>query len=147
MDAAVSHFRFFERMRDCRDRVANHARLGNAFAHALAFLLISQILNELSYFHCRTADHDPKSKVDFPHERRHRALPFRLFLSGVVESITKQSRKSTAGELTRRYTGRLIPDQWHPSPLKRLDEWRRKEDDLPSRPEAIRGHLIGAQAT
>jgi hypothetical protein len=31
--------------------------------------------------------------------------------------------------------------------LKRLDEWRRKEDDLPSRPEAIRGHLIGVQAT
>ena len=80
-------FGFFERMRDCPDRVANHARLGNAFAHALAFLLISQILNEMSYFHCRTADHDPKSKVDFPHECRHRALPFRLFLSGVVERI------------------------------------------------------------
>jgi hypothetical protein len=50
VDAAVSRFLFFERMRDCRDRVANHARLGNAFAHALAFHLISQILNELSYF-------------------------------------------------------------------------------------------------
>jgi hypothetical protein len=74
-------------MRDCRDRLANRARLGNAFAHVLAFPLISQILNEMSYFHCRTADHDPKSKVDFPHERRHRAFPFRLFLSGVVESV------------------------------------------------------------
>jgi hypothetical protein len=147
VDAAVSRFRFFERMRDCRDRVAKHARLGNAFGHALAFLLISQILNEMSYFHCRTADHDPKSKVDFPTRTPASRSPFRLFLSGVVESITKQSRKSTAGELTRRYTGRLIPDQWHPSPLKRLDEWRRKEDDLPSRPEAIRGHPIGVQAT
>jgi hypothetical protein len=65
VDAAVSQFRFFERMRDCRDRVANRARLGNPFVHALAFLLISQILNEMSYFHRRTADHDPKSKVDF----------------------------------------------------------------------------------
>ena len=74
-------------MRDCRDRVANHARLGNAFAHALAILLISQILNEMSYFHRRTADHAPKRKVDFEREYRHRGLPFRLFLSGVVESI------------------------------------------------------------
>ena len=49
-------FGFFERMRDCRDRVANHARLGNAFAHALAFPLTSQILNEMSYFHRRTAE-------------------------------------------------------------------------------------------
>ena len=57
--------------------------------HALTFLLdlISQILNEMSYFHRRTADHDPKSKVDFQREYRHRGLPFRLFLSGVVESI------------------------------------------------------------
>ena len=34
-----------------------------------------------------------------------------LFLSGVVESITKQSRKSTA----RRVYARFVPDQWHPS--------------------------------
>jgi hypothetical protein len=66
-------------MRDSRDRLANRARLGNAFARALAFLLISQILNEMSYFHRRTADHDPKSKVDFQREYRHRALLFRLF--------------------------------------------------------------------
>ena len=33
-----------------------------------------------------------------------------LFLSGVVESITKQSRKSTA----RRVYARFVPDQWHP---------------------------------
>jgi len=38
-------------MRDSRDRLANRARLGNAFARALAFLLTSQILNEMSYFH------------------------------------------------------------------------------------------------
>ena len=81
------NFVFFERMRDRRDRVAHRARLGNAFTHALVLLLTSQILNEMSYFHRRTADHDPKSKVDFPHERRHGALPFRLFLSGVVERI------------------------------------------------------------
>ena len=31
--------------------MANRARLGNAFVRALAFLLISQILNEMSYFH------------------------------------------------------------------------------------------------
>ena len=79
MDAAVSRFRFFERMRDCRDRVANRARLGNAFVRALAFLLISQILNEMSYFHRRTADHDPKSKIDLQRECHHRTLPFRLF--------------------------------------------------------------------
>jgi len=46
VDAAVSRFRSFERMLDCRDRLANRARLGNAFARALAFLLISQILND-----------------------------------------------------------------------------------------------------
>ena len=91
MDAAVSHFRFFERMRDCHGRSANRARLGNAFARALAFLLISQILNELSYFHRRTADHDPKRKVDFQRNDHHRALLFRLFLSGVVESIIERS--------------------------------------------------------
>jgi len=50
VDAAVSQLRLFERMRDCRDRLANRARLGNAFARALAFLLTSQILNEMSYF-------------------------------------------------------------------------------------------------
>ena len=66
-------------MRDCRDRVANRARLGNAFVRAVAFLLISQILNEMSYFQRRTADHDPKRKVDFQREYHHRGLPFRLF--------------------------------------------------------------------
>ena len=97
MDAAVSHFRFFERMRDCHGRLANRARLGNALARALAFLLISQILNELSYFHRRTADHDPKRKVDFQRIKYpHRALPFRLFLSGVVESIIEKSKRSAA---------------------------------------------------
>jgi hypothetical protein len=85
--AADSQFRLFERIRDCRDRLANRARLGNAFARALAFLLTSQILNEMSYFHRRTADHDPKRKVDFQRDYRHRGLPFRLFLSSVVERI------------------------------------------------------------
>jgi hypothetical protein len=49
--------------------------------HALTFLLdlISQILNEMSYFHRRTADHDPKSKIDLQRECHHRTLPFRLF--------------------------------------------------------------------
>jgi len=46
VDAAVSRFRFFERMLDCRDCLDNRARLGNAFARSLAFLLISQILND-----------------------------------------------------------------------------------------------------
>ena len=85
MDAAVSQFRFFERMRDCLCRLANRARLGNAFAHALASLLIDQILNEMSNLHRRTADHDPKCEVDFQRNDHHRALLFRLFLSGVVE--------------------------------------------------------------
>ena len=62
--------------------MANRARLGNTFVHALAFLLISQILNEMSYFHPRTDDHDPK--VDFPRERRHRALPI-ISIRRVVE--------------------------------------------------------------
>jgi len=58
--------------------LANRARLGNAFARALAFLLISQILNEMSYFHRRTADHDPKSEIDLQRVR-HRTLLFRPF--------------------------------------------------------------------
>ena len=77
-------------MRDSRDRLANRARLGNAFACALAFPLINQILNEMSYFHRRAADHDPKRKVDLQRKYRHRALLFRLFLSGVVESIIEK---------------------------------------------------------
>jgi hypothetical protein len=79
MDAAVSQFRFFERMRDCHGRSANRARLGNAFARALAFPLISQILNEMSYLHRRTADHDPKRKVDFQRNDHHRASYFAYF--------------------------------------------------------------------
>jgi hypothetical protein len=82
VDAAVSHFRLFERMRDCPDRVANRDRLGNAFVHALAFLLISQILNEMSYFHPRTDDHDPKSKVDFL--ANNGIALSQLFLSGAL---------------------------------------------------------------
>ena len=40
-----------------------------------------------------------KEEVDFPYERWHRVS--HLFLSGVVESIFKQSRKSSAWRLTR----------------------------------------------
>jgi hypothetical protein len=103
VDAAVSQFRLFERMRDCSDRVANRARLGNAFVHALAFLLISQILNEMSYFHPRTDDHDPKSKVDFPRERWHRALPI-ISIRRVVETMTYTINKNLPPASLRRDT-------------------------------------------
>jgi hypothetical protein len=53
-----------------------------AWLTALAWDLISQILNEMSYFHRRTADHDPKSKVDLQPECHRRTLPyFANFLS------------------------------------------------------------------
>jgi len=35
-------------------------------------------------------------------------------------------------------TGELIGVRLQPGPLAKLDAWRRKQQDLPSRPEAIR---------
>lgn len=44
------------------------------------------------------------------------------------------------GEKTERFEMRMTPET-----LKRLDDWRRGQDDLPSRAEAIR-RLIDATA-
>jgi hypothetical protein len=106
VDAAVSQFRLFELIRDCRDRLANRARLGNAFARALAFPLISQILNEVSYLHCRAAYHDPKRKVDFQREYRHRGLPFRLF------PIRRCGKHNLEIKAPRHLTKALRPTSW-----------------------------------
>jgi hypothetical protein len=43
-----------------------------------------------------------------------------------------RGRPSTTG------TGTLIGVRWHEPNLTAIDEWRRAEPDLPSRPEAIR---------
>jgi hypothetical protein len=37
------------------------------------------MLNEMSYFHLRTANHDPKRKVDFQRNDHHRASYFAYF--------------------------------------------------------------------
>ena len=35
-------------------------------------------------------------------------------------------------------TGQMVGARLQPELLKRLDDWRRKQPDLPSRPEALR---------
>jgi hypothetical protein len=45
---------------------------------------------------------------------------------------TKASKKRAA------VTGELVGVRVQPDMAKRLDDWRRKQDDLPGRPEAIR---------
>jgi hypothetical protein len=46
--------------------------------------------------------------------------------------ITKTSKKRAA------VTGDLVGVRVQPDMAKQLDDWRRKQDDLPGRPEAIR---------
>jgi hypothetical protein len=40
--------------------------------------------------------------------------------------------------------GTLIGVRLQPEPLAKLDDWRRQQEDLPGRPEAIRQLLEGA---
>jgi hypothetical protein len=43
------------------------------------------------------------------------------------------SRKKRPGQ-----TGQMVSTRLQPELLKRLDDWRREQPDLPSRPEALR---------
>jgi hypothetical protein len=49
-----------------------------------------------------------------------------------IHDNTKTPRKRAA------VTGALVGVRVQPEMAKQLDDWRRKQDDLPGRPEAIR---------
>ena len=48
-------------------------------------------------------------------------------------SEAANSRKKRAAQ-----TGEMVSTRLQPDLLKQLDDWRRKQPDLPSRPEALR---------
>lgn len=53
--------------------------------------------------------------------------------------MAKTSREATNSEKKRPgQTGEMVSTRLQPELLKRLDDWRRKQPDLPSRPEALR---------
>jgi hypothetical protein len=53
--------------------------------------------------------------------------------------MRKSSRDNTATPKKRAaVTGDLVGVRVQPDMAKRLDDWRREQDDLPNRPEAIR---------
>lgn len=54
--------------------------------------------------------------------------------------MARSIRDNTKGRGRPRTTGAgtLIGVRWHAADLKAIDDWRRKQDDVPSRPEAIR---------
>src|ERR1700737_1419472 len=53
----------------------------------------------------------------------------------MIKSITKRTRR---GRPVTMGTGLLIGMRWHPSVLEKIDGWRRRQNDTPSRTEAIR---------
>jgi hypothetical protein len=56
-------------------------------------------------------------------------------------SKKKTGRPATTG------IGKLIGLRWHGPKLQAIDDWRREQPDLPSRPEAIRRLVeLGLQA-
>jgi hypothetical protein len=46
--------------------------------------------------------------------------------------------KKSRGRPITTGTGLIIGHRWHDPELKAIDDWRRKQEDLPGRPEAIR---------
>jgi len=53
--------------------------------------------------------------------------------------MAKASREATNSKKKRPgQTGLMVSTRLQPELLKRLDEWRRAQPDLPSRPEALR---------
>jgi hypothetical protein len=53
-------------------------------------------------------------------------------MSKSIREITKSPKKRAAA------TGEPVLVRVQPDMAKQLDDWRRKQDDLPGRPEAIR---------
>jgi hypothetical protein len=54
-------------------------------------------------------------------------------MKSAKENDTKKSRGRPATGV-----GLQIGTRWAPETVKEIDDWRRKQDDLPGRPEAIR---------
>jgi hypothetical protein len=53
--------------------------------------------------------------------------------------MAKTTRVNTNTRKTRpKQTGEMVGTRLQPEFLKRLDEWRREQPDLPTRPEALR---------
>jgi hypothetical protein len=54
-----------------------------------------------------------------------------------MKSATKKVTKNKRG---RPATGKGIQvgERWSPEAIREIDDWRRKQEDLPGRPEAIR---------
>ena len=53
--------------------------------------------------------------------------------------MAKTTRDSVSARKKRpAQTGEMVATRMQPELLKRLDEWRREQPDLPSRPEALR---------
>jgi hypothetical protein len=57
-----------------------------------------------------------------------------LYTNITAKTVHKKSRGRPAGV---KY-GETIPTRFEPGTIKAIDAWRRKQDDLPSRSEAIR---------
>jgi hypothetical protein len=54
-----------------------------------------------------------------------------------MKSTTKKVTKKTRGRPATGH-GTQVGERWSEDALKRIDDWRREQPDLPNRPEAIR---------
>ncbi|MBI1650130.1 hypothetical protein [Hyphomicrobium sulfonivorans] len=53
-------------------------------------------------------------------------------MSKSIRDIKKVGRPKTTG------TGTIIGARWHDAELSEIDDWRRNQEDIPTRAEAIR---------
>ena len=58
---------------------------------------------------------------------------YHLIMKSAIENGTKKSKGRPATGI-----GLQIGARWSLDTVKEIDDWRRKQDDLPGRPEAIR---------
>jgi hypothetical protein len=54
-----------------------------------------------------------------------------------MKSATKKVTKNKRGRPASG-TGIQVGERWSTEAIREIDDWRRKQDDLPNRPEAIR---------